>query len=267
MAQKTAEVVQLPSGYEASRWNATRHGILSRHTVLPWEDADGYDRLLGELQEEYVPKGPTERHLVETIAGTLWRQQRVIQAEGAVIRRGLYESVDSDVVIKRATAHLNVVRTPGTVKDAIATTGAETEAERAELEADQATLRNAKAVLESKAPKAYAGAVAALGESWGEVWQDALDGSHDDDDFKGEATAESLLKFIVMQETWVSQRLIEIERRPLIITQAIGQSINPDRLENLARYETHLDRKLERTIGMLLKLQDMRRSFPAPGPG
>jgi hypothetical protein len=29
----------------------------------------------------------------------------------------------------------------------------------------------------------------------------------------------------------------------------------------LARYEVHLDRKLERILGMLLKLQDLRRTI------
>ena len=33
-----------------------------------------------------------------------------------------------------------------------------------------------------------------------------------------------------------------------------------DRLDRLARYETHLDRKLERTLAMLLKLKDLRRA-------
>ena len=36
-------------GYSASRLNAVQHGILSRHTVLPWEDADEYQALLESL--------------------------------------------------------------------------------------------------------------------------------------------------------------------------------------------------------------------------
>jgi hypothetical protein len=32
--------------------------------------------------------------------------------------------------------------------------------------------------------------------------------------------------------------------------------VEPHRLESLLRYEVHLDRKLERTLAMLLKLQD-----------
>jgi hypothetical protein len=50
-------------GYECSRLNAVRHGILSRHLVLPWEDQGEYDDLLESLVAEYAPSGPTEHHL------------------------------------------------------------------------------------------------------------------------------------------------------------------------------------------------------------
>jgi hypothetical protein len=46
----------------------------------------------------------------------------------------------------------------------------------------------------------------------------------------------------------------------LLRSQALGQALDPERLEGLARYEVHLDRKLERTLAMLLKLKDLRRS-------
>ena len=51
----------------------------------------------------------------------------------------------------------------------------------------------------------------------------------------------------------------EPENRPLIHAQAFGEALDPDRLQGLARYEVHLDRKLERTLAMLLKLKDLRR--------
>ena len=31
-----------PAGAGARRFNALRHGVLSRYVVLPWEDADAY---------------------------------------------------------------------------------------------------------------------------------------------------------------------------------------------------------------------------------
>ena len=49
----------------------------------------------------------------------------------------------------------------------------------------------------------------------------------------------------------------------MLRSQAFGQALEPDRLDKLARYEVHLDRKLERTLAMLLKLQDLRSVEPA----
>jgi hypothetical protein len=33
-----SQSIQAVGSYELTRFNATRHGILSRHAVLPWED-------------------------------------------------------------------------------------------------------------------------------------------------------------------------------------------------------------------------------------
>ena len=71
------------------RFNALKHGILSRYTVLPHEDADEYEALLAALVEEHQPAGATEVHLVEELAGIIWRKRRVLQAEGATINRSL----------------------------------------------------------------------------------------------------------------------------------------------------------------------------------
>jgi hypothetical protein len=64
-----------PTGYEATRFNALRHGVLSRFTVLPWEDQDEYCGLLDALVAEHKLKGPTEEHLIEEMAGVLWRKR------------------------------------------------------------------------------------------------------------------------------------------------------------------------------------------------
>src|SRR5690242_14619105 len=76
-------------GYEVTRFNALRHGVLSRYTVLPWEDADEYRRLLAALVEEHAPTAPTEEHLVEALAGVVWRKRRLRLAEAAANRRAL----------------------------------------------------------------------------------------------------------------------------------------------------------------------------------
>ena len=79
-------------GTEITRFNALRHGVLSRYTVLPWEDADEYHALVAALVAEHAPQGPTEEHLVEELAGILWRKRRLRLAEAAAHRRGLEEA-------------------------------------------------------------------------------------------------------------------------------------------------------------------------------
>ena len=83
-----AEVVA-PGNYGVTRFNALRHGILSRYTVLPWEDEAEYQTLLGALVAEHAPVGPTEEHLVEELAGIIWRKRRLRMAEAAVYREKL----------------------------------------------------------------------------------------------------------------------------------------------------------------------------------
>jgi hypothetical protein len=50
-------------GTEITRFNALRHGVLSRYTVLPWENADEYQALVAALVAEHAPQGLTEEHL------------------------------------------------------------------------------------------------------------------------------------------------------------------------------------------------------------
>jgi len=41
----------------------------------------------------------------------------------------------------------------------------------------------------------------------------------------------------------------------------IRESLDPDKLERLGRYEVHLDRKLERMLAILLRLKDLRQGM------
>ncbi len=54
------------------------------------------------------------------------------------------------------------------------------------------------------------------------------------------------------------QRRKDLENRPLIRAQAFGESLDPEELERLGRYEVYLDCKLEWTLSMLLRLQKLR---------
>jgi hypothetical protein len=59
------------TSYEAVRFNAMKHGILSGLVGLPHEDAGEFADLLAALVEEHQPAGMTERSLVEDLAAII----------------------------------------------------------------------------------------------------------------------------------------------------------------------------------------------------
>ena len=51
---KDIERKDIVSGYGASRFNAVKHGILSKYTILPWEDSGEFDELYTSLIDEHA---------------------------------------------------------------------------------------------------------------------------------------------------------------------------------------------------------------------
>jgi hypothetical protein len=250
------------------RFNATRHGLLSRYTVLPWEDPEEYGAVLAALHDEHVPQGPTEEHLVEEVAGILWRKRRLRLAEAALHRKGLYETMDSYRKTARvALAHLHDGGGTQGVSDAIRDTPADTEEAVRDFESDESMTRQALDILASRRNDRYEAALAALREDTREWWADKL-ASDPDDLVEGEppyaADPDNLKRFIQTQVLpWNERRRTELANRPLIREQAFGEALDADKLEVLARYEVHLDRKMERMLTMLVRLKQLRVGTPA----
>ena len=91
-----------------------------------------------------------------------------------------------------------------------------------------------------------------------EWWQNYVD----DEEYPADATG--LAVFITEHVTpFVYQQEKESRHHDAIVNQTIGEGLQAYRLEKLARYETHLDRKFERTLAMLIKLKDLRSSRAA----
>jgi hypothetical protein len=246
-----------------TRFNALRHGVLSRYTVLPWENADEYRAVVEALAVEHVPQGPTEEHLVEEIAGILWRKRRLRLAEAAAHRRGLEGTLASyRETVKVALVHLDTAGQSERVVDAIRATVADTDQDIVETEADEAMTRAALELLGSKRNDAYEAALAALREDTQAWWADTL--ARDPDELgEGEepttADVEGLRRFLEGEVLpWFGNRHKELANRPLIREQAFGDALDPHKLERLGRYEVHLDRKLERMLTMLLRLKELR---------
>ena len=251
------------SGTEITRFNALRHGVLSRYTVLPWENADEYQAIVAALVAEYAPQGPIEEHLVEEIAGILWRKRRLRLAEAAAHRRGLVGATASyRETVKVALVHLDGTGQSERVVDAIRATAADTEEDIREIQEDEAMTRRTLDLLGSPRNDAYEAALAELREDTQAWWADVLTRDpHQLEEGEEPATADvvGLRRFLEDEVLpWFENRRIELANRPLIREQAFGEALDPDKLERLGRYEVHLDRKLERMLTMLLRLKELR---------
>ena len=252
-------------GYDASRLNAVRHGILSRFSVLPWEDADEYEALLNALTREHGPAGLTETHLVLELVGVLWRKRRLRLAENATYQRGLLAASES-----YKTAQAALVTSAGTkpskidVAAAIKAGPVDAQRELADLEADRQMTLNAIDILASERNRAYEDALEALENGTRDAWADQL--AWKTDDYESGVTpyaadADSLKRFLENEILpWYDQQKSQINSQPLLRAQALGEALDPDKLERLGRYEVHLDRKFERTLSTLLRLQELRRA-------
>ena len=256
-------------GYGASRFNALQHGMLSRHAVLPWEDRNEYQTLLDALVAEHAPQGPTEEHLVEELAGVIWRKRRLRLAEAAIyldrIRSDTSSSYGSDHIAQAAllprTGHTSG---KANIPQALAATANETARDMRDVKRDRALSCKARSILAAGRSGAYAEAVAALGEDTRSYWLECLKDPPDNRPAY-QPTSEALDAWLRRHWTeWYDGPIAEFQHREAIKDQAVGSAYTSKRLEVTARYEVHLDRKLERTLSMLLRLKDLRpRTEPA----
>jgi len=257
--------LQVGAGHtELPRFNALRHGVLSRYTVLPWEDETEYQSLLGALLAEHSPNGPTEEHLVEELAGIFWRKRRLRLAELAAHHRGLEDTTAPfRDTVEAALVHLGTGKQIEGVFDAMRATPEETTEQQADVDEDAAMTQKALKILRQGGIGAYEKALIALRDDTREWWKTSLDDEPEDLDEDEEPPtpdADGLQSFLESKLVpWYAQRCEELGNRPLIRAQAFGEALDIRKLERLGRYEVHLDRKLERMLVMLMRLKDLRR--------
>ncbi len=270
-----AELREDSVGYEISRFNAVKHGILSKYTVLPWEDRSEYDALHADFVEEHCPVGPTEEHLVEELAGIVWRKRRLRLAEAATFRRELknrlqefsMDFINSTTAAALVCAGQTVPLGNDALIEAIHGDPNEAVQEIRELPVVCDRADRALAILRDEGAGAYERALKALHPDTRECWVANLEDCAEDPDQEYSANAESLAEWIEKEtKPYLEQRLGTLNHLDAIREQAFGEAFIPHRLQNLARYETHLDRKLERMLAMLVKLQELRRAREKEGP-
>lgn len=241
--------------YDSVRFNALKHGILSRYTVLSHEDAGEYGALLAALLAEHQPAGATEAHLVEELAGIIWRKRRVLQAEGANINQGLKGAARNPENIVPAAAPfepgLSGSRTD--LRDLMAMTPEDVAESQRDARHDLDATRKAGAELRRGGANAYKNALRALLPDSRDWWERLVESG------EYSANADGLTQFIAEHlDPLCSVMDKEARYHEAIKAQTLGEGLQVYRLEKLTRYETHLDRKFERTLAMLVKLKELR---------
>jgi hypothetical protein len=205
---ENVETLPRPCGgnYEAARFNALRHGVLSQYTVLPWEDEHEYRALTEAFAAEHSPEGPTEEHLVEELVGIIWRKRRLRLAEAAVHHRALKRATDPyRETAKAALVHIADHDEIEAVGEAIRATEARTEQDLADLDADQTMTEDAMRLLRMPSPTVYVRALAALREDTRAWWEDQLSREPDDCDATPfRADLDSLRQFL--EASWTAAR-------------------------------------------------------------
>jgi hypothetical protein len=91
------------AGKNKSSLNALRHGLTSQIVVLPTEDPQTYQYHLESFLDEYQPEDATETNLVQALADTSWRQNRIAALEAKL----LTSTADIETQIK-ALANLSL---------------------------------------------------------------------------------------------------------------------------------------------------------------
>ena len=76
-----------PEGKAAIRFNALTHGLRTRATILPGENAEDYYKLWDELEADWQPQNRTELCHLETMVTSQWLLARVAQSESRIYAR------------------------------------------------------------------------------------------------------------------------------------------------------------------------------------
>lgn len=254
----TATVVPIRREFQVHRFDPIKHGVLSRHIALPWEDREAFEEILRGLLVEHQPQGPTAYHLVEDLAGVIWRKRRLLQAEGAAIRERLHKvatGYQHEQVGRYALAHKDEKIHAG-VRDVIAHRLPKLEDTKIELE----MVERALAAVSTGKRGAYQAALRLLDDETIEVWEAEAADENDPDAGGYTRDADGLKESLEATRDWLNGCIADAANAADVTEQVHGMAVDIRDLERIARLEAHLDTKLQR---LLTLLRESKKARPA----
>ena len=82
------------AGKLRSSQNAIRLGLASQVAILPTEDPQLYEQHLKSFTDEYNPQRATEANLVQALADTAWRLNRIVAIESRLLTQAASNQFD-----------------------------------------------------------------------------------------------------------------------------------------------------------------------------
>ena len=91
--------VKTAAGKAISRYNARKHGLLSKELLLPTEDANELSKFKTGIVSSLKPQDEIQNTLVDIIVSCFWRKQRALSYERRSIDSGQYFHIHGLIVI------------------------------------------------------------------------------------------------------------------------------------------------------------------------
>lgn len=249
----TVTVTPIRREFQVHRFDALKHGVLSKHIVLQWEDQGAFEEILRGLLVEHQPQGPTAFHLVEDLAGVIWRKRRLMQAEAAAIRERLYSvtrTAGSQRVGRFALVHQDE-RSPLPIGEVVSGCVPTPE----QLARSLAMVESALQVLGKGGSDAFDRALQLLDDDTSELWTEDSGGEGADGGGDYSHDAAGLRAFLESFRETLQEVAANAAAAPLMAEQAHGMAIDVIGLERIAKLEAHLDAKIQRLLRLLKGLK------------
>jgi hypothetical protein len=269
-------------GKKRSSQNAIKSGIFSRATLLNGESRSDYNSLLEGLWETLQPEGKLEELLVEKLGSISWRYRRLLVAEGAEIRqnseflefdRRQVEQNEVEEISHRERLAVGPagmiwkIRNPDVLERCL-----ELLVElRQRIKADGFDEEQDGAILQAIYGVPTSSQLRRTLQDEYLVWHNTAEGTEEERQSEGYATPEqcrqNVLRLIDAEIARLKQyqqkrESIESKRRKVeILRQSVPDSRGLDRL---LRYESSLERALDRTLNQLERAQRIRKGQPLP---
>jgi len=265
-----------PRGRAASKMNAIKHGILSHEVLLSSrlgrESVEEFEALHQRFVEDLQPEGPLEEMLVDQIVTAHWRQRRALTAEAGEIARGLH-------VIKRRRdlgPAPSVMRLQSLVWSDPALALEQSAAGNAVLAEWLTEMRRTVKVEGALTEASIQSLAALLGGKPSSLVEELEDFRRSLDPAPGNPDAAQredvkteTIAFLdrridfhrTMRRHWADQDEQENDAR-----LAAAMLPSNEVLDKIQRYETKLERQIQRAMVQLERVQRMRRGETIPAP-